>query len=97
MPAVTTAITGTAGATPTVVHAHSGLEKYHWLKPLGTLANGVHMYDAGQIHAEHLDAIRAAGIVSVVNMRKQGPIDGDALTYVEETNLLNVGSGAKTK
>jgi protein tyrosine phosphatase (PTP) superfamily phosphohydrolase (DUF442 family) len=97
VPAVETAITGTAGATPTVVHAHSGLEKYHWLKPLGTLANGVHMYDAGQIHAEHLDAIRAAGIVSVVNMRKQGPIDGDALTYVEETNLLNVKSTAKTQ
>jgi protein tyrosine phosphatase (PTP) superfamily phosphohydrolase (DUF442 family) len=97
VPAVETAITGTAGATPTVGPT-VGLPQYHWLKPLGTLANGVHMYDAGQIHAEHLDAIRAAGIVSVVNMRKQGPIDGgDALSYVEETNLLNVESTAKTQ
>jgi protein tyrosine phosphatase (PTP) superfamily phosphohydrolase (DUF442 family) len=96
VPAVTTATTGTAGATPTVGPT-VGLPQYHWLKPLGTLANGVHMYDAGQIHAEHLDAIRAAGIVSVVNMRKQGPIDGDAVSYVEETNLLNVKKSAKTQ
>ena len=104
--AAATAVTGDVGEIPAGM-SMQGIGQYHWLKPLGVLPNGVKMFDAGQINAEHVDDIAAAGIVSVVNMRKQGPIadvtattdvdETDAHGYVEETNLLNVKSSAKTK
>ena len=72
-------VVGTAGARPDVAFPEGattsnsgtafGLTKYHWMKVLGRLGNTI-LYDAGQIHAEHMDAIARAGVKVVVNMRK---------------------------
>ncbi len=96
VPAVTEDV-GTAGAIPNVAFPDGdlvssagsayGLAQYHWLKVLGRLDNTI-LYDAGQVHLEHIDAIKRAGVTVVVNMRKA--------VAQEETNLINVKSSAKT-
>ena len=78
-----------AEATAPTDHGNDQINAYHWMKYLGSFGD-VKMFDAGQIHSTHIEAAKAAGIKVVVNMRKDS-------TSQEETNLLNLGSAAKTK
>ena len=70
-PAVNAVTDGTAGTTETRPVMAPGIPEYHWMKYLGSVGT-TRLWDAGQINAGHLEAIKAAGIVSVVNMRKDG-------------------------
>ena len=60
------------GDTPEVVERQP-LAQYHWMKAIGSIDTPVgstHLYVAGQVQAEHISAIYDAGVVSVVNFRK---------------------------
>jgi len=61
-----------------------GLSQYHWLKYLWKVTEGTKIFDAGQIEANHVQALVDANIGVVVNMRK-------SIAAQEETNLLNIG------
>ena len=75
--------------------ADSAAAEYPWLKYLFNLG-GVGVFDAGQIQKHHIEALKAANIVSIINMR-QG-YEGDAgWTGMEPVNLLNVRWGGPSK
>jgi protein tyrosine phosphatase (PTP) superfamily phosphohydrolase (DUF442 family) len=80
-----------AEVTAPTDHGTDQINKYHWMKYLGSFGD-VKMFDAGQVHTGHIAAAQAAGIKVVVNMRR----DAVGTSSQEETNLLNLGSKPKT-
>jgi protein tyrosine phosphatase (PTP) superfamily phosphohydrolase (DUF442 family) len=90
--------TTAAAVTAPTEDGTTEINLYHWMKYLGAFGE-VKMFDAGQIHAAHIAAAKAAGIKVVVNMRKAvtSPLPADnGKNSQEETNLLNLGTSAKT-
>lgn len=74
------------------------LDNYHWLKYLYNIGD-VGVFDAGQIQAYHVAALKAANIKVIINMR-QGTKDesGNLIASTQEpVNLLNLAFNPATK
>ena len=76
--------------------ATSAVTAYPWLKYLYNIGP-VGIFDAGQIQKHHISALKAAGVVSIINMRSGYENTDGAWVAQEPVNLMNVWWGGASK